>query len=205
MTPPPSHGDASQGDAMPQPEVTQLLEAIDAGQAGATDDLLMLVYGELRSLAASHMRREKPGHTLQATALVHEAYMRLLGSPGSGWTNRAHFFGAAAQAMRRILVERHRRVNAAKRGGNNQKVEAEVLDAITLPGEETDPLDLLALDEALSELEQKDPEMARIVMLRFFAGLSVKETAEAMEISERTVVREWSVARAWLHKQMSSG
>ncbi len=192
----------SSGDAHPQPEVTQLLEAIDAGKAGATDDLLMLVYGELRSLAASHMRREKPGHTLQATALVHEAYMRLLGSPGTAWTNRSHFFGAAAQAMRRILVERHRRVNAAKRGGNNQKVEAEVLDAITLPGEETDPLDLLALDEALTELEKKDPQMARIVMLRFFAGLSVKETAEAMEISERTVIREWSVARAWLYKQM---
>ncbi len=191
-----------EGDPPPEPQVTQLLEALESGHDGAANELLMLVYGELRSLAASHMRREPAGHTLQATALVHEAYMRLIGSPGSQWSSRSYFFGAAAQAMRRILVERHRRVNSEKRGGAHKRVDAEYLDAITLPGEEDKSLDLLALDEALTNLEEKDPDMARVVMLRFFAGLSVEETAQAMEISPRTVMREWSVARAWLFEQM---
>ncbi len=198
-----SPSSSSEGDFDPQPQVTQLLEAIESGQDGAEGDLLMLVYGELRSLAASHMRREPAGHTLQATALVHEAYMRLVGAPGSQWASRGHFFGAAAQAMRRILVERHRRVNSAKRGGGHKRVDAERLDAITLPGDGDDALDLLALDEALTKLEEKDPDMARVVMLRFFAGLSVEETAQAMEISPRTVMREWSVARAWLFDQIA--
>jgi RNA polymerase sigma factor (TIGR02999 family) len=194
---------ANPGDFDPQPQVTQLLEAIESGEDGAANDLLMLVYGELRNLAASHMRREPAGHTLQATALVHEAYIRLIGSPGTQWASRGHFFGAAAQAMRRILVERHRRVNSTKRGGSHKRVDAEHLDAITLPGEDSQALDLLALDEALTKLEEKDPDMARVVMLRFFAGLSVEETAAAMEISPRTVQREWSVARAWLFEQMA--
>jgi len=198
-----SSSSPSDGGFDPQPQVTQLLEAIESGQDGAANDLLMLVYSELRNLASSHMRREPAGHTLQATALVHEAYIRLIGAPGTQWASRGHFFGAAAQAMRRILVERHRRVNSTKRGGSHKRVDVEHLDAITLPGEEDRALDLLALDEALTKLEEKDPDMARVVMLRFFAGLSVEETAQAMEISPRTVMREWSVARAWLFEQMT--
>ncbi|MEZ6020311.1 MAG: ECF-type sigma factor [Planctomycetota bacterium] len=187
----------------PDPQVTQLLQALGRGLEGAQDRLLERVYDELRALAAGHMRRESPGHTLQATALVHEAYLRLLGQAETPWENRAHFFGAAAQAMRRILVERHRRVTAKKRGGDAQRHSEEVLDAITLPGErEIDSLDLLALDEALAELEAKDPDMAKVVMLRFFAGLSVEETAAAMQVSPRTVMREWSVAKAWLYQRM---
>jgi len=179
--------------------VTRLLSAIGSGDREATDRLLLLLYDELRSLAAARMAREPPGQTLQATALVHEAYLRLVGDPHAKWQNRGHFFAAAAQAMRRILVERARHYRRAKHGGGKRRLE---VDASELVSSEESTLDLVALDEALARLEKKDERMARVVMLRFFAGLEVDDTAAALGISPRTVKREWAVAKAWLYRQM---
>ena len=176
--------------------VTELLSAIGSGDGMAADQLIPLVYDELRRLARWHMAAERPGQSLQATALVHEAYLRLVeGKEAANWQNRRHFFGAAVRAMRRILVERARQKAGPRRGGEWRRVPLETGE-ITM---DSDPLDFLALDEALTELERKAPRANEIVMLRFFAGLSVDETARSLDISPRTVRREWSYGRAWLY------
>ena len=159
-----------------------------------------LVYGELRQIAAGVLRRERLDHTLQPTALVHEAYLRLIDQRNVNWQNTAHFFAIAAQAMRRIIVDHARRHNAVKRGGDNLKVELE--EAQSQPG----PLDVdvLKLDDALTALATFDPQQSRIVELRFFGGLSIEETAEVIGISPATVKRDWSMAKAWLHREMET-
>ncbi len=178
--------------------VTRLLTEVASGHRIASDELLPLVYGELRRLAQVKMARERPGQTLQATALVHEAYIRLLGTEDPGWENRGHFFAAAAEAMRRILIERARQKASLKRGGDVPKV---AFDEMLVGGEPL-PEQLLALDEALDRLEARDASMAQVVKLRYFAGLSVKETANAMDVSPRTVNLRWAAARAWLLVEM---
>lgn len=184
-------------------EVTRVLASIGAGDRRAFDELLPLVYDELRSIAARHLAGEAAGHTLQPTALVHEAYLRLLGGEQPDWNSRAHFFGAAALAMRRILVERARRNHRLKHGGDQHRVPLSVAEAADEP--ERDALDILALDEALRRMEREDERMSQVVMLRFFAGLSLEDTARAMEISERTVKRCWRCARAWLYDELDGG
>lgn len=189
--------DAATADRRTQ--VTQLLLRAEAGDRDATDRLFPLVYDELRRLAGGMMRHERGSHTLQATALVHEAYFRLVGDPHAGWESRAHFFGAAATAIRRILVDHARSKNRDKRGGG--------WDRVPLPdgaADQTPTLDLLALDEALEKLAHADPRMARLVELRFFVGLTVAEAAASLGISEATAVREWQLARVWLHAELSS-
>ncbi len=180
-------------------EVTQVLADIAKGKPGATDDLLPLVYHELRDMAGRKLRYESPGHTLQATALVHEAYMRLVGSRDDNWQNRAHFFGAAAEAMRRILVEYARRKKRIKRGGNKKIFSLE--DVPQIEDERAD--ELLALDEALNELELIDESKAQLVKLRFFGGMTMQECAQAQQTSLRTTERNWAYARAWLMKEMA--
>jgi RNA polymerase sigma factor (TIGR02999 family) len=178
--------------------VTQILAAVSGGDRKAASDLLPVVYEELRKLARANMKRESEGHTLQPTALVHEAYMRLLGGADVKWDNRGHFFGAAARAMRRILVERARAKGRIKRGGERKRVElAEEMMAI-----EPESTDLLALDEALEKLEKFDQRKCEVVMLRYFAGLSIEETAAGMGLSPATVKNEWAFARAWLHREL---
>lgn len=179
-------------------ELTQLLHAWNDGEPAAREHLLGLVYDQLRRLAARQMRREHGSRTLGTTGLVHEAYLRLAGQQGLEWKDRAHFFGIAAVTMRRVLVEAARRRGARKRGGEWQRV---VLDD-ALQALEAKGVDVLDLDRALEALAEIDPRQARLVELRFFAGLSVEETAEAMEISPATVKREWSLARAWLFRQL---
>jgi len=176
-----------------------LLEAMAGGDARAGDQLLPLIYEELQSLARSLMARESPGQTLQPTALVHEAYLRLMGQADMKWDCRGHFFVAAATAMRRILVERARSRRRLKRGGGRGRVE---LDDAALRVEPPDD-DLLALDEALEHLEGYDGRQHQVVMLRYFAGLSVEETASALGLSETTVKSDWAYARAWLHRRLS--
>ncbi len=184
----------------PDVRVTQILQAIQGGDLEARDDLLPLLYSELRTLAAAQMSRVAPGQTLQATALVHEAYLRLFGGKDPGFENRRHFLFAAARAMHDILVEQARRKAALRRGGAWKRTETEHLVlAIEAPAE-----DMLALDEALTRLEKDDLRKYQIVQLRFFAGLTAEETAEALEISLRTVEREWSYIRARLHQELSS-
>ena len=181
-------------------DVTQILSAIERGDSQAAEQLLPLVYRELRKLAAERMAREKPGQTLEATALVHEAYLRLVDvERPQHWNSRGHFFGAAAEAMRRILVDQARRKQAEKHGGGLLRVElpAEVA------GLEPRGDDLIALDEALGRLEQHDPDAARLVKLRYFAGLSHQEAAESLGISRGAADRLWTLARAWLFRQMS--
>jgi RNA polymerase sigma factor (TIGR02999 family) len=185
----------------PRQEVTQLLADIEAGQPGAESRLLPLVYDELRRVAAGYMRRERPGHTLQATALVHEAYIQLVDQTRVTWRNRAHFFAVAAQLMRRILVDHARSRNAQKRGGPAPKLALE--EAVGLLDRRDVALE--ALDDALTALAQLDPRQGRIVELRFFGGLTVEETAEVIGISPATVEREWRMARAWLHSQLQRG
>lgn len=182
-------------------EVTSVLAAIAGGDQSAAARLLPLVYDELHRLAQLRMGRERPDHTLQPTALVHEAFLRLVGGGDPGWQNRAHFFGAAAIAMRRILIENARRRDAAKYGGGRAQISLSGVDLADDP----DSLDLLALDEALSRLEKQDPRMSQIVHLRYFAGLSVEEAAEALNISPRTVKRDWNLARAWLYREIKRG
>jgi RNA polymerase sigma factor (TIGR02999 family) len=181
-------------------EVTCVLSAIEEGDPHAAEQLLPLVYEELRKLAAQKLAQEKPGQTLQATALVHEAYMRLVGTGEvQHWDSRGHFFAAAAEAMRRILVEAARRKGSAKRGGDLVRRELDEGDAVIEAG---DPDRLLALDEALTKLAASEPELAKLVELRFFTGLGVEETAKALGVSPRTVKRDWSYARAWLRREM---
>jgi RNA polymerase sigma factor (TIGR02999 family) len=175
-------------------EITRILEAIDDGDAHAAEELLPLVYDELRHLAAQKLSREKPGQTLQATALVHEAYIRLVGSDGQHWDSRGHFFAAAAEAMRRILINRARDKGRRKHGGHLQRVDlANIEIALETRGD-----DLLALDEAIERLAKENEEYADLVKMRFFAGLSVEEAGTAMGISPRTARRHWAYARAWL-------
>ncbi len=181
-------------------DVTRILNAIEQGEPGAAEQLWPLVYDELRKLAGAQMAREQPGQTLNATALVHEAYLRLAGGQEQAFANRRHFFGAAAEAMRRILVETARRKGSEKRGGGRRR-EAADLDALHAgsPAEE-----VLALHEALEQLETHDPLKAKLVELRFFAGLTLAEAAECLNISLSTADRAWRYTRAWLYTAMSA-
>jgi RNA polymerase sigma factor (TIGR02999 family) len=186
-------------------EVTRILSAIEQGDPHAAEQLLPLVYDELRKLAAQKLAQEKPGQTLEATALVHEAYLRLVGEPVEGesreWEGRAHFFAAAAEAMRRILVDKARRKRRQKHGGGRLQVDITSADlAFPMPHE-----DLLALDEALSRLAVEDPIRAQLVQLRFYAGLSNEEAARILGLSAVTAKRYWRYARAWLHREISKG
>lgn len=212
------HSDAAprqQGEVV---EVTRLLDALDRGEGGAAEELLPVVYEELRRLARAHLSREGAGQTLQATELVHEAYLRLVGvagapegsdgtarAPGS-WRSRDHFFAVAARAMRRILVDRARARGAIKRGGEFQRVDldaaADVLGAAT-PLESAAPVDLLALDAALARLEQREPRQAEVVTLRYFAGLTIEQAAASLGLSPATVKADWSYARAWLRRDIA--
>jgi RNA polymerase sigma factor (TIGR02999 family) len=182
-------------------EVTQILTQIERGDTAAAADLLPLVYAELRKLAGYRLDREKAGQILQATALVHEAYLRLVGNAEIRWDGRSHFFAAAAEAMRRILVEHARRRQSVKHGGGFER--QELVDEVAL--ELGDPDQLLDLDAALNKLAAEDPEMAKLVELRYFAGLGVEETAKALGVSPRTVKRNWAYARAWLGRELNEG
>jgi RNA polymerase sigma factor (TIGR02999 family) len=180
-------------------DVTQILAAIEQGDPQAAEQLLPLVYEELRRLAAQKLALEKPGQTLQATALVHEAYLRLVDAEQiPRWNGRGHFFAAAAEAMRRILINRARDGKRLKRGGDQRRMDLEAIE-IAL---NTDSDDLLALDEALQNLATEHPECAELVKLRFFAGLTLSEAATALRIPRRTADRNWAFARAWLHRQL---
>ncbi len=185
--------------------LTHSLSAIEQGDPHAAEQLLPLVYDELRKLAAAKLAQEKPGQTLEATALVHEAYIRLVAVPAEGpapqWEGRAHFFAAAAEAMRRILLEKARRKLRQKHGGGRARLDIELAHIISPMPEE----DLLALDEAVTRLAAEDPLRARVVQLRFYAGLSHEEVARVLGISEVTAKRYWRYARAWLHRQVSKG
>lgn len=179
-------------------QVTLILQEI-GHRADAADDLLPLIYEQLRAIAQRRMREERVGHTLQATALVHEAYVKLLGGQDVPWQSRGQFFGAAAEAMRRILIDHARKRESQKRGGGRRRTPLSVVDL----AEESDPVQVLALDEALTTLESEDGRCAEVVKLRFYAGLSVEETADALGVSERTVMREWAFARARLAELLS--
>jgi RNA polymerase sigma factor (TIGR02999 family) len=172
-----------------------------SGDQSALDELIPLVYDELRRLAASYLRRQ-PGHTLQPTALVHEAYLKLAGKSDVEWQNRAHFIGVAAHLMRCVLVDHFRAKQADKREGGRQKLSLD--DVVSFPQQQNE-VDLMALDDALKTLESVDPQQCHIVEMRFFGGLSVEETAEVLGVSPRTVKREWSTAKLWLLRQLSRG
>jgi RNA polymerase sigma factor (TIGR02999 family) len=182
-------------------DVTQILDAIRRGDEHACEQLLPLIYQELRRLAASMLAQEPPGQTLEATALVHEAYVRLVDADEEQqWNHRAHFFAAAAEAMRRILVEKARRKQRVKHGGEHHRVEMDDARLVCLiPSDQ-----ILALDEALERFGQEEPEKAQLVKLRFFAGLSIEEAAESLRISRVTAYRHWTYARAWLHDAISA-
>ena len=182
--------------------VTQILKQVEEGDRFAAEALLPLIYDELRKLAAARLAQEKPGQTLQATALVHEAYLRLLGNDArQDWDNRGHFFAAAAEAMRRILIEQARSKNAEKRGDGLQRVDlVDALRVFAPSGESAN--DLLSLDEALQEFERVDPTKAALVKLRFFAGLTIEEAAAAMGVSTATAKRKWTYARSWLYGKL---
>jgi RNA polymerase sigma factor (TIGR02999 family) len=183
-------------------EVTRILSAIEHGDPAAAEQLLPLVYEELRRLAAQKLAQEKPGQTLQATALVHEAYVRLVGNGEAGvgqrWDNQGHFFAAAAEAMRRILVDRARTKRSTKRGGGRRKLNIDALDLVT----QATPDQLLAVNDALAKLTREDPVAARLVELRYFAGLTVDEAGQALGVSTATAYRHWKYARAWLHSEL---
>jgi RNA polymerase sigma factor (TIGR02999 family) len=179
--------------------ITELLASYGRGDKESLDQLMPIVYEELRRQAARYLRREQAGHTLQTTALIHEAYVRLVDQRNMQWQNRAHFFGIAAQMMRRILVDHARSKKRTKRGGSEVRVS---LDEATVAVKGQD-LDVVALDEALQRLAEIDEQQSRVVELRFFSGLSVEETAEVMGISKSTVKRDWSMAKAWLHRELS--
>jgi RNA polymerase sigma factor (TIGR02999 family) len=180
-------------------QVTRLLRDWSNGDQSALDRLTPLVYGELRRLAGRYLRKERPDHTLQSTALVHEAFIRLVDQRDVKWQNRAHFFGVAAQMIRRILVDHARGRHASKRGSGAPKLSLD--EALATP--ERKDLDLIALDDALNSLAKIDPQQARIVELRFFTGLTVEETAEVLGISPATVKRDWVTAKAWLYRDIS--
>ena len=179
-------------------KVSQILDAMGHGDPEAAAKLLPLVYDELHHLAATKMARERPGQTLQTTALVHEAYLRLFGGGEPCWENRRHFFAAAAEAMRRILVESARRKGRRKRGGDLDRVDLEGVEAIAA----YEPEDLLDLDEALATLTEESPRKADLVKLRYFAGLSLEEAAGCLDISRQTADRDWAYARAWLYERL---
>ena len=180
-------------------DVTHILSQIESGDPSAAAQLLPLVYDELRQLAAHRLAHEKPGQTLQATALVHEAFLRLAGDKSSrDWKNRGHFFAAAAEAMRRILVENARRKSQTSRGGGRQRVALEAVQ----PAATSPSVDLLAMDESLVRLEAHDPEAAKLVKLRYFAGLTMPEAADALGMTLRTAERNWTYARTWLYRDL---
>ena len=182
-------------------DVTQILSAIDRGDLQAADELLPIVYDELRKLAAAKLSQERPGQTLQATALVHEAYLRLVDAKtAQRWNSRGHFFAAAAEAMRRILVEQARRKNSRKGGGELERVELADVDAAP-PGPD---LDLLALDEAVQQLEELDSRAAQVVKLRFFAGLTGRQVAQVLAVSTATVDNDWAYAKSWIRGRLSA-
>ena len=180
-------------------EVTRILSAIEQGDLHAAEQLLPLVYKELRQLAARRLAQEKPGQTLQATALVHEAYLRLVGDTGGQkWDNRGHFFAAAAEAMRRILIDRAREKRSEKRGGTRKRLDIDAVDVAI----QATPDQLLAIDDALAKLTRADPAAARLVELRYFGGLTVEESGKALGISTATAYRHWKYARVWLHGEL---
>jgi RNA polymerase sigma factor (TIGR02999 family) len=179
-------------------QVTQLLKRWSEGDQSALDELTPLVYNELRKVADAYLRQERPDHTLQATALVNEAYVRLIGRKHSHWEGRKHFYGIAARLMRHVLVDHARKHKAEKRGGGNVKVTLEHFEDVT----NTLDVDILAVHEALERLAGFDPQQARIVELRFFGGLSIDEAAEALGVGHATVEREWAMARAWLRNEL---
>jgi len=180
--------------------VTRILERLRDGDSSAADSLLRAVYDELRRLAGDKLARERPGQTLQATALVHEAYLRLVDNPSTQpWSGRAHFFGAAAEAMRRILIENARRKRRLKHGGGDQRVDLDPECAVS----DGPSLDLLALDEALVKLAETEPEKVQLVKLRYFAGLTMPDAAAVMEISLATAERHWTFAKAWLYAELA--
>lgn len=184
----------------PPKEITELLIAWSNGDKAAVDQLMPLVYQELRRLAANYLRRERSDHTLQATELVHEAYVRLIDQQNMTWKNRAQFFGFAAQIMRHILVDHARQHLAEKRGGDRQKLAIdEVLNVV-----QEKAVDLIALNDALMSLEAVDPQQSRIVELRYFGGLTIEETAEVLGLSPSAVFREWNFAKVWLQRQLSA-
>ena len=187
-------------------DVTRILSAIEAGNPQDAEQLLPLVYDELRRLAAKRLAGEGAGHTLQPTALVHEAYLKLVGSdPQQPWNGRVHFFAAAAEAMRRILIDHARRKHRARRGGGMKRVELDDLDDIEMVAECGGADELLALDEALTQLAAADPRRAELVRLRYFAGLTLEQAAELLGISRATADRHWAFARAWLFDAMTRG
>jgi RNA polymerase sigma-70 factor (ECF subfamily) len=184
----------------PQHSITRLLLAWRDGEKAALDELIPVVEKELRRLASYYMRRQRPEHTLQTSALINEAYLRLIEYKNMNWQNRAHFFAMAAQAMRRVLVDHARRNNYLKRGGGLKRVELEeaIVTAQSTAGE------LIALDDALTDFQKIDPRKSRIVEMRYFAGMSVKEAAEVLGISEVTVIREWNAAKRWLLRELNN-
>jgi RNA polymerase sigma factor (TIGR02999 family) len=182
-------------------DVTRILNAIEQGNARAADELLPVVYEELRLLASQKMSRERPGQTLQPTALVHEAYIRLVGAEAVNWKGHTHFFAAAAEAMRRILIENARRKKRLRHGGGRHRVEMQDADlAIEVPADE-----LIALDEALAKFAEEEPAVAELVKIRYFAGLTLEQAAEILGIARRTADRHWAYARAWLHREIAKG
>jgi RNA polymerase sigma factor (TIGR02999 family) len=201
MDPPPRVPAPSASSPQPAPDVTGLLLAWGRGDQSAADRLVPVVYDELRRQAERAMRREGGEHTLQATALVHESYLRLVDQRRVEWRNRAHFFAIASTVMRRVLVDHARARLAAKRGGGAAPVSLAGVAAGTPDG--TDEADLIALHEALEKLAALDPDQARLVELRYFGGLTIEETAEALSVSPATVKREWALARAWLRRELA--
>ena len=189
-----SHNDSG------SPKITQMLRDWGEGRSEALDELLPHIYNELHRQAAAYLRRERPNHTLQTTALVHEAYLKLIDQKQVEWKSRGHFFALAAQAMRRILVDHAKSRHREKRGGPNEDIPLE--DELLAVAEETN-IDVIALDEALSRLAKFDPQQERIVEMRYFAGLSLDETAAAIGISRATAARDWAVAKAWLHRELT--
>ena len=181
-------------------EVTNILEAIQRGDTDAADQLMPLVYDELRRLAAAKMSHEAPGQTLQPTALVHEAWLRLIGNESPRWENRAHFFGAAAEAMRRILIDNARRKHALRHGGGQQRIPLEDVDPVAAAADDQ----LLAVHEALDKLAAQDKVKAELVKLRYFVGMTIAEAAEVLGISEPTAKRYWAYARAWLYREITT-
>jgi len=184
---------------MKAPEITQMLREVSGGNGEAWDNLLPLVYDELHRQAARFLRKERQGHTLQTTALINEAYLKLIDQRNVNWQSRAHFYAIAAQAMRRILVDYAKTARRKKRGGDDIKLPLE--EAMMVAAEEK-TVDLIALDEALNKLAERDVQQARIVELRYFSGLSLEETAEALHISRATVASDWNVAKVWLYREL---
>jgi RNA polymerase sigma factor (TIGR02999 family) len=180
-------------------DISQVLRDLERGESKAADDLIPLVYEELRHLAAYRLAQEKPGQTLQATALVHEAYLRLLNAEDPHWNNHRHFFHAAAEAMRRILIDKARRKQRIKHNPGEERIDLDRVELAVQPPSD----DLLALNEALTDLEETDPEAAKLVKLRFFGGLTMNQAAEVLRISERAAYELWSFARAWLYRRVN--